>query len=184
MIKEFLLPFITVGLSELGDKTQLAVISLSSKFRNRLLLFLAVMTAFMVIDGLAVVFGSVLVNLKIIPFGAIKIIAAVIFVAYGAYIIILSKDDGSEVKGSIAFFSVVGLLIMLEMGDKSQIATILFASEFNPLLVFLGVESALAILTLAAIFAGSIINKYVKKDVLKYVSGILLIAVGVVSLLF
>ncbi|MBI3033851.1 TMEM165/GDT1 family protein [Candidatus Woesearchaeota archaeon] len=184
MIKEFLLPFITVGLSELGDKTQLAVISLSSKFRSRLVLFIAVMTAFVIIDGLAVVFGSVLVNMKIIPFGIIKIIAAVIFVAYGIYTIILSNDEGTELRGRFAFFSVVGLLIMLEMGDKSQIATVLFASEFNPLLVFLGVESALSILTLAAIFAGSIINKHVRKDVLKYVSGFLFVAVGVISLLF
>ncbi len=181
MLKDFFLPFFTVALSELGDKTQLAVLSLSTRARSRLLLFAAVMVAFIIVDGLAVVFGSLAA--KIIPFHLVKVIAGIVFVAYGAYILILSDGNEKKVDMKTAFLSVMGMIILLEMGDKSQIAAVLFAAEFNPWLVFLGVELALAILSIMAILLGAQLKRIVKAETLKYVSGIIFIAVGIISLL-
>ena len=180
MLKEFLLPALTVGLSEFGDKTQLAVLSFSSKFRNKAALFAAVMLAFVIVDGLAVLFGSV--ASKIIPFGIIKIAAGISFIAFGAYTLIMNSEESFDKKGRAAFLSVLGMIIMLEMGDKSQLVTILFAAEYSPLLVFLGVEAALALLTAAAIIVGEQLGRHLKPETIKYASGILFIAVGIISL--
>ncbi len=180
MIKDFFLPLVTVGLSELGDKTQFAVLSLSSKQRNKLFIFAAVMLAFIIVDGLAVLLGTFIT--KIVPLSIISIVAGVVFVAYGCYTLIMNDKEEASKASKATFLSIVGLIILLEMGDKSQIATVLFASEFNPLLVFIGVELALALLTIMAILIGNQLQKYVSRDILKYASGIIFILVGFFSL--
>lgn len=181
MLKDFLLPALTVGVSEMGDKTQLAVLSLSSRQKNRMILFAAVMAAFLIVDGLAVLFGAAAAGL--IPFRIIRIAAGIVFVAYGAYTIITGDKKGQRKEGKASFLSIVGLMLLLEMGDKSQIATMLFAAQYNPFLVFLGVEAALALLTLTAILIGAHLKKFFSAEAIRYVSGAIFIAVGVISLL-
>ncbi len=181
MIEGFFLPAIAVAVSELGDKTQIAVFSLSSKYRNKLFLFFAVMLGFFLVDGLAVLFGSFAT--KIVPISIIKIVAGISFVGYGCYTLINNDDSDSKSFGKIAFFSIVSMIFLLELGDKTQIATILFASQYNPWLVFLGIELALAAVTIAAIFVGAHVMKFIRKDILKLSSGILFIAIGIWSLI-
>ncbi len=181
VLKDLFLPALTVGISELGDKTQLAVLSLSSRQKSKVTLFAAVMAAFLIVDGLAVLFGAAAAEL--IPFRIIRIAAGIVFVAYGAYTIIMSDSENRKKEGKATFLSVMGLMLLLEMGDKSQIATMLFAAQYNPFLVFLGVEAALALLTLAAILIGAHLKKVFSADSIRYVSGAIFIAVGVISLL-
>ena len=58
MISDILLPFITIALAELGDKTQLAVFALASKTKKHLSLLLGAILAFVIADGLAVILGA------------------------------------------------------------------------------------------------------------------------------
>ncbi len=181
MLSDFFLPALAVAVSELGDKTQLAVFSLSSKYKNKLFLFCAVMLAFFLVDGIAVIFGS-FAN-KLVPISIIRIVAGILFVGYGCYTLIMKDDSDSKSVGKAAFFSIVSMIFLLELGDKTQIATILFASQYNPFLVFLGIEVALAAVTIAAIFVGAHVMKFIRKDILKLSSGILFIAIGIWSLI-
>jgi len=57
MVQEILIPFVSIGLAELGDKTQLAVLCLASKTRKYLQLLTGVVLAFVVADGLAILLG-------------------------------------------------------------------------------------------------------------------------------
>ncbi len=57
-MEDILLPFSAVFLAEMGDKTQLAVFSLSLKSRKRLQLLLRVVLAFVIADGIAVLLGD------------------------------------------------------------------------------------------------------------------------------
>lgn len=181
MLKDLFLPALTVGISELGDKTQLAVLSLSSRQKRKAVLFAAVMSAFLIVDGLAVLFGAAAAEL--IPFRTIKVAAGIVFVAYGAYTIIMGDKEGQSKEGKATFLSIVGLMLLLEMGDKSQIATMLFAAQYNPFLVFVGVEAALAALTLAAILVGAQLKRMFSAEAIRRVSGAMFIGVGIVSLL-
>ncbi|MBI2134131.1 TMEM165/GDT1 family protein [Candidatus Woesearchaeota archaeon] len=181
MISDFLIPAMAVGISEFGDKTQLAVFSLSSRCRSRISLFFAVMVAFLIVDGFAVLFGSMAG--QVVDMGIIKLFASAVFIAYGCYTL-LGNNDGAGSFGKTAFFSVVGMIFLLELGDKTQVAAILFASQFNPLLVFLGIEFALAFVTLIAIFVFSRFVWFVDKGVMKFISGLLFIVLGFVSLFF
>jgi putative Ca2+/H+ antiporter (TMEM165/GDT1 family) len=58
MFQDIFIPFLLVGLAELGDKTQLAVLILSTKTRKYASLLAGVMLAFILTDGLAILFGN------------------------------------------------------------------------------------------------------------------------------
>ena len=81
MIADVLLPLIAVGLAELGDKTQLSILLLSSKTTKHLQLLLGVFLAFLAVDGVAVLVGSWVTD--IVPINVLRIIAGSVFVIFG-----------------------------------------------------------------------------------------------------
>jgi len=86
--------FALIALAELGDKTQLTVIALSAKY-DRTKVFSGVVLAFALVTGLGVLVGEGL--LEIIPEGMIKIIAGLMFVVFGIWML-LSKEDCEKKK--------------------------------------------------------------------------------------
>ena len=72
--------FVLVAIAELGDKTQIAVITLSSRFKA-LAVFSGAMLAFLLTAGIAVVIGDALT--LVLPTFWIRIIAAIIFLIFG-----------------------------------------------------------------------------------------------------
>ena len=57
-LNEIIIPLIAIGLAEMGDKTQLSVILLSSRTREYIPLLAGVMLAFLITDGFAILIGS------------------------------------------------------------------------------------------------------------------------------
>lgn len=75
------------------------------------------------------------------------------------------------------FFSV----FLAELGDKTQIATLLFAtdSKVSPLCIFLASAGALVLSSLIAVLAGTFAKAYLQQIPLKLISGICFILIGV-----
>jgi putative Ca2+/H+ antiporter (TMEM165/GDT1 family) len=69
------------------------------------------------------------------------------------------------------------------MGDKTQLASALFATQYEPVLVFIGVVAALFILSTGAIFLGKLIMERINKRTISLVAGALFILIGVSFLL-
>ncbi|MDP3013866.1 MAG: TMEM165/GDT1 family protein [Candidatus Subteraquimicrobiales bacterium] len=84
--KVFWLAFTTIFLAEMADKTQFAVLSLVSKTKLPLMVFLGTLLAFVAATAIAVLFGD-LVN-KFIPENVFRFIAGGIFVVLGIIILI------------------------------------------------------------------------------------------------
>jgi len=63
MIANVLIPLIVIGLVEFGDKTQLSIFLLSAKTKKHLHLLLGVMLAFLIVDGVAVLIGSRIIDI-------------------------------------------------------------------------------------------------------------------------
>jgi len=179
MIEDFVLPFITIGLAELGDKTQLAVLALSSKTKKYLQLLLGVILAFIIADGLAVLFGKAISNT--IPIKYIKIGSGIIFIVFGVITLLKNKKENKEVSIKNPFISGFSLIFISELGDKTQIGTALFAAKYNPVLVFIGIISALTILSITAIYLGKFLTKKLKKSTISTIAGILFIIIGIIS---
>ena len=181
MITDFFLPFLIVGLAELGDKTQLAVFCLSSKTNEYTKLLLGVMAAFLIADGLAIVFGDVLI--KFLPINYIKLAAGLAFILIGLFTLFKKDEDELNCDLKTPFMSAFLLILLSEMGDKTQLAAGLFATEYNAFMVFFGVMFALFLLSVMAIFLGKFLFKHVKKQLISNIAGTLFVAIGVITLI-
>jgi putative Ca2+/H+ antiporter (TMEM165/GDT1 family) len=98
MIEDVLIPLTAVGLAELGDKTQLSILLLSSKTKKHLHLLLGVMIGFLVVDGFSVSLGSWIAN--ILPTNLLKIVSGTIFIIFG--VLVLGENE-VESKGEFYF---------------------------------------------------------------------------------
>ena len=109
----------------------------------------------------------------------LKIISGIIFIVFGIIILINNKTKKPKYELKNPFLSGFIIISILEMGDKTQIASALFATIYNPLMVFLGVISALILLSVLAIFLGKFIVKKINQKTISYIAGILFIIMGI-----
>ena len=86
----------------------------------------------------------------------------------------------------INFYATVFATVFLaELGDKTQIATLLYAADSNApkLAVFLAASAALVCSSALAVAAGGLVAAYVSPKILSLVAGVAFIGVGVWTLL-
>lgn len=176
-----MVPFITIGLAEIGDKTQLALFCLASKTRAHLSLLLGALLAFILNDGLAIALGG-LVS-RVIPLTCIKILAGMVFIGFGIFTIFRPGDEVAECELKRPFLTSFTMIFISEMGDKTQIATALFAASYNPFLVFAGVICALGLLSVAAIYLGQFLFPRIEPRIRSYLAGAMFILIGLWQLL-
>lgn len=81
--------------------------------------------------------------------------------------------------------SIFAAVFIAELGDKTQLATLLFASEgeHRPRVIFLAAAGALVLSTALAVAIGTLGAKYLEDIPLKLISGIGFIGIGVWSLM-
>jgi putative Ca2+/H+ antiporter (TMEM165/GDT1 family) len=81
--------------------------------------------------------------------------------------------------------TVFASVFVAELGDKTQLATMLFASdkETSKLTVFVGATLALIVTSAIGVLAGAAVSQYVSEKTLKYLAAIGFIAIGVWTLI-
>ncbi len=181
MLQSFFIPFFTTAIAELFDKSQFTIFLLATKTKSHMLLLLGALTAFLFVDGVAIVFGSILTTL--IPERIISLAAAVLFFYFG--ITSLRKQHEEEYKAAqprSPFFTALGVVFIAEWGDKTQLTSAVFATKYNPLLVFFAVLAAMTLLSLLAIYLGKKLMGKVETKTIHRIVGILFIILGLVFL--
>ena len=80
----------------------------------------------------------------------------------------------------LPLFTIFITVFLAELGDKTQLATLLFASNktHNPYLVFIAASLALIAATGIAVLAGSFASKYLAVVPLKLIAGMGFVAIG------
>ena len=75
-------------------------------------------------------------------------------------------------------------VFIAELGDKTQLATMLFAAdkETSRLTVFVGAALALVLTSAIGVVAGSVVSQYVSEKTLQYIAGICFIGIGLWTL--
>jgi putative Ca2+/H+ antiporter (TMEM165/GDT1 family) len=83
-----------------------------------------------------------------------------------------------DIKTLLTVFASV---FVAELGDKTQLATLLFAAdrEVSKLTVFLGAALALIVTSAIGVLAGAVVSQHVGEKYLHYVAGIGFVAIGV-----
>ncbi len=171
-------------LAELGDKTQLVLLSLATRFRSGRMVFLGALSAEILIDGLAIYFGTAVT--RIIPVASIKLVASAAFVGLGVWTIWNNsgkrrKEEADEKVFSSrnAFLAAFGTIVLTEMGDKSQLTAGLLAIQLgHPFEVLLGVAVGLGLVTGLSIFAGRKLAKRLPQKQIHLLSGVLFVLFG------
>jgi putative Ca2+/H+ antiporter (TMEM165/GDT1 family) len=84
-----------------------------------------------------------------------------------------------------SFLMVFGSVFVAELGDKTQLATLLFASDrqTSKLTVFAASASALVLTSALGVLAGGVISEYVSPRLLRWIAGGGFIALGLWVLL-
>ncbi len=75
------------------------------------------------------------------------------------------------------------LIFIAELGDKTQVATMLLSAKSNSVMaVFIGSSFALICSSFMGVFAGAYITKYVPPHYIQNTAGILFVAMGILIL--
>lgn len=128
----FLKVFLTEFIAEMGDKTQLMLIALTSKYKLRDII-LGTAAAILVLNGLAVLAGGFVS--EFIPDWLIKVIAAFAFLYFAVSTIAGDDDDeeeeeeGGRSKIKFAPLAVFCTFFVAELGDKTQLTAITFGAN-------------------------------------------------------
>jgi len=169
---------VAVGLAEMGDKTQLSILILSSRTKEHLQLLAGVMLAFLLADGFAILIGSMITS--IVPVHLVKLISGAVFILFG--FLILKGDAGAKDGGGLSpknvFLSGFSMIFLSEWGDKIQLASALFAAEYDPRAVFIGVMTALALLSTMAIYVGRFLSGRIERGQITKIAGVAFILIG------
>lgn len=191
MLDAFLTSMFIVFLSEIADKTQLVIFALAISYKKPWHVFAGALTAHAFMDGIAILIGAY--SAITFPSGFLSLIIGISFLGLGSwglfkkYLPRKKQKPKKKAKLNLPFGAMLAsfmLVTVSEMGDKSQIVSgILSASFRNPLFVFLGSVTALAIAIGINIFLGSKIADKLPERMIKALTSILLIAFGIVTLL-
>jgi Ca2+/H+ antiporter, TMEM165/GDT1 family len=181
IIEDFIIPLITIAAAELGDKTQISILLLSSKTKKHLQLLIGAILAFAIVDGVAIIAGTWITT--VVPIDYLKIISAIVFLIIGVLMLISKDGEKKETKQRNPFVAAFLLIMLTEWGDKTQIASAIFATQYDGIFVFIGTITALTILTLIAIFFGKIVSTRLNKKIVNKMAGIVFIILGITFIL-
>jgi len=191
-IYPLLVAFSLVFVSELGDKTQLIVLSFSSKSKAWLILT-GVALGSLLSHGSAIIFGSALgnINNKFVQI-ALKLLTYIIFIVFGI-ITLKNKEDNKKTnqkvkysKKAIMIIFVIAISIFIgEFGDKTFLASIGLGIQYAnfkiPLII--GAILGMIVSDAIAIFLGRILNEKLSSETIRKFSGILFLIFGIIGFL-
>ncbi|WP_148861151.1 TMEM165/GDT1 family protein [Marinobacter fonticola] len=151
----FLASTLAVTIAEIGDKTQLLSLFLVCRFAKRTPIVLGILVATLLNHALSALLGVWLA--KVIPASWLPWIVAASFIGIALWLLIPDKDD-SESSGLLRFgaFTATTLMFFIaEIGDKTQIATVVLAARYEETVwVILGTTAGMLLANIPIIWAG------------------------------
>jgi len=169
-----------VALAEIGDKTQLLAMVLVTRFNRPWLVIAGIFVATLVNHALAALVGSEAASLlDSIWFRAA---VAIGFIATGVWTLVPDKLDGEDdvpVSSKGVFLTTLVTFFLVEMGDKTQIATIALGARFhNTLMVAAGTTAGMMLVNIPAVLFGREVTRRVPIAKIRLAAALLLIALG------
>lgn len=182
----FLKVFLTEFIAEMGDKTQLMLIALTSKYKLRDII-MGTAVASLVLNGLAVLAGGLVSEL--IPAWLIKMIAALAFLYFAASTIAGDDDDeeedGGKSKIKFAPLAVFCTFFVAELGDKTQLTAITFGANEGmgaALVVWIGCSLGLFAADILGMLVGYLLKGKTPEGLLNTLAFVIFSVFGVYTL--
>jgi putative Ca2+/H+ antiporter (TMEM165/GDT1 family) len=170
-----------VALAEVGDKTMLLAILLVSRMRKPWAILAGILCATIVNHSLAAFVGSEVSGLLDAKW--FRILIAVSFIAMAAWTLVpdrIDKDDVAAVRShGGAFLTTVIAFFFVEIGDKTQIATIALAAHYHSVIdVAVGTTLGMMIADGAAVFLGEALVRRISLRGARIIAAVLFLVLG------
>ena len=184
-MEAFFISTAIVALAEMGDKTQLLALVLAARFRKPWPIVLGILVATLVNHGLAGAVGA-WVTTFLGP-QVLRWILGASFIAMAIWMLIPDKLDEGEADGSPrwgVFGTTLVAFFLAEMGDKTQIATVALAAQYQQwAAVVAGTTLGMMLANAPVVWFGDRLVKRVPIRVVHVISALIFAVLGVVALL-
>ncbi len=175
---------LAVAIAEIGDKTQLLTLFLAARFAQRNAIILGILVATLINHGLSAWLGAWLVQW--IPESWMPWIIGGSFIAVGLWVLIPDKDD--EEDGAVlkygAFIATCILFFIAEIGDKTQIATVILAARYDSLFwVVAGTTIGMMLANVPVAYAGNWLMQKIPLNLARWLACGLFVVLGVLSII-
>jgi putative Ca2+/H+ antiporter (TMEM165/GDT1 family) len=184
-VDAFLVSILVVAVGEIGDKTQFVALFLAARFRRPLPIVLGILVATLANHALAGALGA---WLRVqIPAEWLRWIVAASFLAVALWAlkpdrVEEQREDGGR-KLSVFGVTVVSFFLA-EIGDKTQVATVLLAAHFNNLVaVIAGTTLGMLIADAPVVWLGGAVANRIPLRVVRLVAAGLFAALAVAAVL-
>ena len=184
-MEAFLISTGVVALAEMGDKTQLLALVLAARFRKPWPIVFGILVATLVNHALAGAVGAWLTT--VIGPDALRWILGVSFILMALWMLVPDKidDDMDKPPRFGVFVTTVVVFFLAEMGDKTQIATVMLAARYPDYLVWVvaGTTFGMMLANAPVVWLGERITRRVPIRTVHLVSAVLFAGMGVVALM-
>ncbi len=174
---------LAVAIAEIGDKTQLLTLFLTARFTQRNAIILGILVATLLNHALSAWLGAWLVQW--IPDTWVPWILGLSFILVGLWVLIPDKDDEEDTKMFKygAFVATLVLFFIAEIGDKTQVATVVLAARYDDLFwVVVGTTLGMLLANVPVAYAGSWLMQRIPLDLARKSACALFISLGVLTL--
>jgi len=172
-----------VAFAEIGDKTQLLAILLAARFRAPLPIIFGIFAATLVNHALAALAGTYIGDW----FGEnLWWILAVSFFAMGVWALLPDRLDKEprQFEKFGAFGATLISFFLIEMGDKTQLATIALAARFDSVaIVAMGTTLGMMIANIPAVYLGEMVAKKIPMKLMRTVAAVIFLLLAVAAVL-
>jgi putative Ca2+/H+ antiporter (TMEM165/GDT1 family) len=183
-MQAFLVSTGIVALAEMGDKTQLLALVLAARFRRPWPIVLGILVATLVNHGLAGAVGSWVTH-ALGP-DVLRWVLGGSFIAIAIWMLVPDKLDEEEGDGRPkygVFLTTVVAFFLAEMGDKTQIATVMLAARFDAWApVVAGTTLGMMLANAPVVWFGDRITRRVPIKLVHTIGAVIFLVLGVLAL--
>jgi len=184
IMEAFLISTGIVALAEMGDKTQLLSLVLAARFRKPWPIVLGILVATLANHALAGAVGSWVTTL--LGPDVLRWVLGLSFIAMAVWMLIpdkLDEDEGNDAPRMGVFMTTVVAFFLAEMGDKTQIATVMLAAQYNAWAwVVAGTTLGMMVANAPVVWLGDAITQRVPIALVHKVSAAIFVVLGVLAL--
>lgn len=170
-----------VALAEIGDKTMLLAIVLATRFRKPAPIIFGILVATLANHAIAAFIGQSVASLLEGEWFRYAVGAS--FIAMALWTLVpdkLDDDEGAAPSRFGAFLTTTVAFFFVEIGDKTQVATIALGAQFqNVVAVTIGTTLGMMLANVPAVYFGNRIVAIVPLKIVRTIAALLFLAIGI-----
>ena len=182
-MEAFLISTGLVAFAEIGDKTQLLAFLLAAKFRKPLPIILGILAATIINHGVAGAVGSWVATL--FDQATLRWILGLTFIGMAVWVLIPDRLDKEDAPVRFGVFGTTLIAFFFaEMGDKTQIATIALAAQYETwLIIVVGTTLGMMVANVPAVLLGNRLANALPVKLVHGIAALIFLVLGVATLL-